>query len=129
MKPATAGLILRIAVFNFLALAFTFGATAVAAEGITLVGEGARTCQTFTDDYADDPDQAGDVYLAWAQGYLVGINSRTDRFYDLRPGNLGTEEQLDIVIAYCDRTPKNDFIEAVRNLYQQIIVENIAEGR
>ncbi|MFQ5534403.1 MAG: hypothetical protein ACE5EM_06240 [Sphingomonadales bacterium] len=116
--------------FILLFLTFSLSSTvvAIADEAITLVGEGARTCQRFLDDFDDDPSLAEDVYFAWSQGYLVGLNSRSDLFYDLRPGNLNAEAQSAFLMQYCQKAPKVDFIEAVRKLYQQIVMENIALG-
>ena len=109
-------------------LALCAAAPAGAEEGITLVGEGARTCQRFMDDMAEDPARAEDVYFAWAQGYLVGLNSRPDLFYDLKPEKFLFEEQRAHIRQFCVRAEKADFIEAVRSLYQKIINENIAAG-
>lgn len=110
-------------------LALCVAAETGAKEGITLVGEGARTCRQFMDDMAADPMAAEDVYFAWAQGYLVGLNSRPDLFYDLKPGNFLFEEQRAHIRNFCARAERGDFMEAVRSLYQQIIIENIAAGR
>lgn len=102
---------------------------AIAEEGITLVGQGALACARFNDDYAADPALAEDIFFAWAQGYLVGLNSRSDLFYDLKPEALDSEGQILILVEFCERSPRRDFIEAVRVLYQKIIVENIAQDQ
>ncbi len=119
---------MRLTAILMVSLAFCAAPRAGAEEGITLVGEGARTCQQFMDDVTADPAVAEDVYFAWAQGYLVGLNSRPDLFYDLKPGDFLFEEQRTYIRQFCVRAEKGDFIEAVRSLYQRIITENIAAG-
>jgi len=100
-----------------------------AEEGVTLIGPGARTCAQFNADYEIDGEYAENTYFSWAQGYLTGINSRSDRFYHLLPDALPRDQQRRFLRQYCNRKPKIDFIEAVRALYQRIVTENIAEGR
>lgn len=98
-------------------------------EGVTLIGPGARTCAQFNTDYQDDGEIAENTYFGWAQGYLTGINSRSDRFYHLLPNALPEAAQRRFLRVTCGQKPKIDYIEAVRALYRKIVTENIVEGR
>lgn len=104
------------------------GRPVVAEDGATLIGEGARTCADFVERYDEDPDYADETFMAWARGYMVGINTRNDRFYDLAPEALRATRQRDHAYRYCRRHPRTDFIEAARDLYRNIVAENAAQG-
>jgi len=101
---------------------------AVAEDGATLIGEGAQSCADFVERYDEDPDYADETFMAWARGYMVGINTRNDRFYDLAPEALRATRQRDHAYRYCRHHPRTDFIEAARDLYRNIVAENAAQG-
>jgi hypothetical protein len=78
---------------------------------------GGRTCGEFAADYQRYPERTEAVYLAWAQGFMSGINSilhRRGPGYKLEAKSV--EEQQAHLRAYCDQHPLRQYLTAVSDL-------------
>jgi hypothetical protein len=61
------------------------------------------------------------VFLAWAMGYVSGMNSESpDRFFDL--GSKSPEQMSGVLRAYCDKHPLGNFQDAVLELAKSLPV-------
>jgi hypothetical protein len=97
----------------------------MAAEQLTarIVGLGATTCQTFSQEILSDPRIRRD-YLAWAQGYMSAIllsrPSGVDEGLDLVPSSFDLVSQLNFLEQFCATNSVRDFADAVEALYKRL---------
>ena len=79
-------------------------------------GVGATSCGKYAEMYRMNPRNADDLYISWAQGYISGVNSGMDAYFDL--GSKTSDEMLRFLRKYCDDHPLKNFHEAVEELFE-----------
>jgi hypothetical protein len=84
------------------------------------IGVGLRTCGQFAEDYQLAPRRIGDVYFAWAQGFLTGVNGiaiakRDGTNRDL--SSVAVEQQEQFLRDYCNDHPQAEYMQGVVVLY------------
>ena len=82
-----------------------------------IVGPGATPCQRFNADIATNPASRRD-YLAWAQGYMTGLNKSSTAPKNLRGWRL--EQQRQHIRAFCDKRPLAMIGDAVDDLFTNL---------
>lgn len=80
------------------------------AEAQTVSGIGARECGAFSRALQIESEAAVDAYLAWAQGYLSGVNASARGELDIRIDHAGL---LHWLATWCGGHPDAYFYEAV----------------
>jgi hypothetical protein len=90
------------------------------ARAVSEEGAGVRLCSYFADNYKDDPALTENLYFAWAQGYMSGLNiARRDD----EPGvfkSMSMKEQKAYIRAFCDANPTKKYLYAVLDLYRTL---------
>ena len=101
-----------------------FGATASEVADYFAMGIGTKTCGEFAKDYAASPTRSEDIYFAWAQGFMTGLNlGKSDPTYS-NMGAKTVESQEYAIRQYCDQHPLADFMSAIVDLYKTLPVQN-----
>jgi len=85
-----------------------------------VTGVGAITCGKLTSDYQQKPQQVEEMMMIWAQGFMSGANVMGTDDKDLTA--MGTDEQGQRLLAYCNEHPSAGFVGAVRDLYLKLPV-------
>lgn len=80
-----------------------------AADAQTVSGIGARECSAFSRALEIESEAAVDAYLAWAQGYLSGVNASAAGKLDVRIDHAGL---LHWLATLCGGHPDAYFYEA-----------------
>jgi hypothetical protein len=81
-------------------------------------GVGATSCGKYAETYRMNPRNADDLYISWAQGYISGVNSGMDAYFDL--GSKTSDEMLRFLRKYCDDHPLANFHEAAEGLLKSL---------
>lgn len=86
------------------------------------LGYGAVTCGKISSDYRNtDPDIIEATTMAWATGFMSGMNMEallTKKLYrDLEAMTIAAQKQS--IFSYCDNHPLAQFMSAVLDLYKQ----------
>jgi len=88
-------------------------------------GFGVHTCSEYFDLYNKNKDMADTVFGSWAMGFMsatnVSLMSQQKRYHDL--GGMPLEDQMTKVRDYCTAHPKDDFWQAVIELYNSLPVK------
>ena len=111
---------MRCSLLGFVLLSATAGVSV--ADEAARVGSGARTCATFTNDYATNPALTEPIYFAWAQGYMSALNDerlRTRNHYR-NLAAMGIETLASALRQYCDNHPRAYYLQAVHDLYESL---------
>jgi hypothetical protein len=93
-------------------------------------GAGTFTCGKFASDYAKHPEIVEDLYFAWAQGFMSGLNldlasgvvNGQKQFRDL-DGPI--ENQKSKIRIYCNAHPLAPFMDAVFDLIRSQPLKNM----
>lgn len=111
------------AVRSIVVAAVVFGAIAARADS-AITGAGTFSCGQFADDYRKNPKLVEDLYYAWAQGFMGGLNwaklDNKEKLQDL--GSKPEDEQQLWLRNYCDRHPLAHYFQAVYDLYLSLNV-------
>jgi tetratricopeptide (TPR) repeat protein len=113
----------------FLAL-YTGSVGATKANDTLYMGLGAQTCVQFNNDYRIATEEVGFAYLAWAHGYLSGINYQLMQPYDKRFVNLdliSIKDEWQLIRNYCTEHPFENYYDAVRDVYKRVLKANIKQ--
>jgi hypothetical protein len=78
------------------------------------IGAGGASCAEYGKAYQKEPERIDQAFLSWAQGYLTGVNSRTDFYFDL--GGKSPRDMLLFLRKYCNDHPLANFMEATEAL-------------
>jgi len=81
-------------------------------------GVGATSCGKYAEMYRMNPRNADDLYISWAQGYISGVNSGMDAYFDL--GSKTSDEMLRFLRKYCNDHPSANFHEAAEGLLKSL---------
>jgi len=90
--------------------AFALAFTASVADAQTVSGIGTRECRAYSRALEIDSEAAIDAYLAWAQGYLSGVNASSGAGTDIRIDHAGL---LHWLATWCGGAPDAFFYEAL----------------
>jgi hypothetical protein len=82
-------------------------------------GLGMKSCAQFAGDYKAEPTVAEDLYFAWAEGFMSGLN------LSATANNLRARHLADIdmesaklqIRSYCDGHPLAQYVSAVLTIY------------
>lgn len=80
----------------------------------------AGSCETFMRKYNENPRFAVGFYLAWAHGYMAGLNAGTNAAYRRNLAALNIREQIPAIRKFCDNHPLVDYSEAVFKLWSDL---------
>lgn len=86
-------------------------------------GIGATSCAQFAKAYQADPQGASDLYFAWAQGLMSGLNMAN--LAAKRPAKeLGVRvsDQEQQIKAYCADNPLRTYMDAILDLFKSLPV-------
>ncbi len=101
-------------------------ALAADAEGAYAIkGLGSKTCADAAKDLAKGPG-AQEVYAAWLQGYVTGINRTSAELYDLTPWQTA-ELTLSLTARSCAATPEDRFSDALDRVLRGMSPLRLAE--
>jgi hypothetical protein len=83
-------------------------------------GAGAMSCAKYAEAYRQTPALADAVFVAWAQGYISGINSgmEEDAYFDL--GAKTSDEMQRVLRKYCNDRPLANFRDAALELAKSL---------
>jgi hypothetical protein len=95
------------------------------AEANYVEGAGYMTCAEFGAKYKEDPGHFGDLFFAWAQGFLSGLASAGLRV-DVTLKNI--DEQESFLRDYCDEHPLERYMDAVIALAAKLKFVETREG-
>jgi len=80
---------------------------------------GASSCAKYANMYRMRPEDADQMFLAWAQGYISGANSLTPEFFfDLNAKTPG--EMRRYLRQYCNAHPLADYTDGVWELMKSL---------
>jgi hypothetical protein len=83
------------------------------------LGFGFSSCAKYAELYRMRPDEIDNMYLAWAQGYISGVNSQlTTTYYDLGP--IDIDEMKRFLRQFCNDHPLADYKEGVKQLMRSL---------
>ena len=84
---------------------------------INTYGFGSATCAQFGEAYKKTPGLTEDMFFAWAQGYLTGINTARqalhEKLIDLAPAALGMSEEKAFIRDTCESNPLKHYVTVV----------------
>jgi hypothetical protein len=95
----------------------TLFCTLSAAEAQEVDTGHAGSCETFLRKYNENPKFAEGFYLAWAHGFLVGLNAGVSPKDRRNLAALNIREQIPAIQKFCDIHPLVDYSEAVSKLW------------
>jgi hypothetical protein len=87
-------------------------------------GVGMDSCSTFAAAYKRQPKFSEDLYFAWAEGFLSGLNLEATADY-LPARNLASIQADSAKVeirSYCDRHPREPYFGAVVAIYNSLPV-------
>ena len=90
-----------------------FGVEALHAQ--TVSGIGTRRCEAFNRALEKNSEAAIDAYLAWAQGYLSGVNSHANLARDIQIDHGGL---LHWLATQCKAAPRDLYVEALEGIVE-----------
>src|SRR4051794_38792228 len=95
--------------------------TSSARAELAWMGAGTATCAKYAEVYRQSPDSIEDIFFAWAQGFMSGMNSgplqNNGTSQDL--ASIPTPEQHRLLQGYCNAHPLASYLDAVFDLYYQ----------
>ena len=96
-----------------------------AAKSFSAQGWGATNCQGMMDDLASADTSSiqslnKHMYEAWLSGFISGVNYADAALYDVA-GDMGPEQVLILLKAYCIEHPETDVPLAMKALFQDWI--------
>lgn len=86
-----------------------------ALEAQTVSGIGTRRCEAFNRALEKNSEAAIDAYLAWAQGYLSGVNTHADLTRDIQIDHGGL---LHWLATECKAAPRELYVEALKAIVE-----------
>lgn len=82
----------------------------------TVSGIGTRRCEAFNRALEKNSEAAIDAYLAWAQGYLSGVNTHAELARDIQIDHGGLLHWLS---NYCQSSPNVLYVEALAQIVSE----------
>lgn len=82
----------------------------------TVSGIGTRRCEAFNRALEMNSEAAIDAYLAWAQGYLSGVNTNARLARDIQIDHGGL---LHWLANHCKGAPRDLYVEAVQGIVEE----------
>lgn len=103
------------------ALTLALASHAQAADDLLIAGLGSAKCSDFI-----AAEGAGrDAYLAWAEGYMSGINATLQRYQDPAiplhgADTMSAERQVAYITEHCEISPDSPFFSAAADLFSAL---------
>jgi hypothetical protein len=95
------------------------------AQQLGAYGIGVHSCAEFAKSYAADPTVTENIYFAWAEGFVSGLNmSAIASNLPYRIPESGNEKMRYYMLyirSYCDNHPLSPYYGAVTTLYTTIL--------
>lgn len=89
-------------------------------------GWGLATCQQFLDAATKKDEEVVRVIISWLNGFITATNILEKDTYDVAPWQ-DSLFLLNVMIPYCQQTPKQPLIGVVFGLTQELIKDRIKE--
>ncbi len=88
-------------------------------------GIGVHSCAEFAKSYAANPTVTENVYFAWVEGFMSGLNlsaiSHKAPYRILEPGDEKMRYYMLYIRSFCDNHPLSPYYGAVTALYTMIL--------
>lgn len=109
----------------YLTLLFSVAPLAARAqEGGQNYGLGVKSCAQFAKEYAVEPTLAENLYFAWAEGFLSGMNAESEAahlpYKRIEGGDAAANTYRQAIRSYCDAHPLSSYSDAVISVFEAL---------
>lgn len=85
-------------------------------------GPGMKSCTQFANDYKANPGIAENLYLAWGEGFMSGLNlsATAANMPSRRLASINVESAKIQIRSYCDSHPLSQYVGAILAIYSAL---------